>query len=168
MKPRAIQRSFDNLKSSNLWWEGLTFLKELHCWTQKIDIICDKHLITDIKTLFNQGVITPWFNQSNVIVNIVDEEMYSSLNKLHKVTSLVKRYVNNLKRKIQDKNLRLTPFVTASELKLSIKSTVIWFCTNWITTETFKHQNRRKWFTEIWKAINQRTTTIQDQSTLFT
>lgn len=104
---------------------GTNFFERITLLNTKIDIICDKHLISDIKTLFNQGVITPWFNLSNVIVNIIDEEMYSSLNKLHKVTSLVKRYVNNLKRKIQDKSLRLTPFVTASELKLSIKSTVI-------------------------------------------
>ena len=53
------------------------------------------------------------------IKNVIDIERFNSLQKLLRVTSWVKRFVNNLKKKVLKKETLKKPFVDSNELHMS-------------------------------------------------
>ena len=53
------------------------------------------------------------------IENVIDTKRFNSLKKLLRVTSWVKRFVNNLKKKVLKKETLKKPFVDSNELHMS-------------------------------------------------
>ena len=53
------------------------------------------------------------------IENVIDIERFNSLQKLFRVTSCIKRFVNNLKKKVLKKETLKKPFVDSNELHMS-------------------------------------------------
>ena len=53
------------------------------------------------------------------IENVIDIKRFNSLQKLLRVTSWVKRFVNNLKKKVLKKKTLKKPFVDSNELHMS-------------------------------------------------
>ena len=53
------------------------------------------------------------------IENVIDIKRFNSLKKLLRVTSWIKRFVNNLKMKVLKKEILKKPFVDSNELHIS-------------------------------------------------
>ena len=53
------------------------------------------------------------------VENVIDIKRFNSLQKLLRVTSWVKRFVNNLKKKVMRKETLKKPFVESNELQIS-------------------------------------------------
>ena len=93
--------TIENFKDNFLWWEGSNFLKDSKKEEQEEPIensISKEHLLSEIKSLVVHKTRE----------NIVDIINFNLVNKLYRVTAWIKRFVNNVRNKKENRELLLT------------------------------------------------------------
>ena len=106
----------DLFRPKSFWWEGAQFLKEKNVQNIFNTDILFKDESNELKTTA-VNIAT-----SNVyaISHIINTENFSSFTKLMRITSWVKRYVNNIKAKaFNETDFKKCQFLSADEIKES-------------------------------------------------
>ena len=94
-----------HLKDSKLWWEGPEWLrKEKDQWPISIDLESSQEIGAERK---RANVLIALEKEPNGVRNVIDINRFSNLGKLLRVTAYVKRFVRNLKQRMERKELEL-------------------------------------------------------------
>ena len=91
-----------HLKDSKLWWEGPEWLKKEDQWPNKIDLNKSEEIEVESKRV---NVLVTVEEEPKGVSNVIDIDKFSSLDRLLRVTAYMKRFVRNLKRKKEGKEL---------------------------------------------------------------
>ena len=94
-----------HLKNSDLWWKGPQWLSEgKHCWPKGL-ILEDSEEVKSEKKKVN--VLIAVTETPTGVSQMIDINKYSTLRKLLRVTTWVKRFVDNLKARKEGKDLNV-------------------------------------------------------------
>ena len=93
------------LKSNMLWWKGPGWLTGPKCgWPVKGNIVLTSESQEEAK---GTVVLATGFEHGSSVESVIDIHRFSSLCKLLRITSLVIRFVNNLKAKVEKREMEV-------------------------------------------------------------
>ena len=114
-----LTRADNNGLNEQLWWEGPEFLKTANVYSSNSSEPGEDELREFEKEIKvqKQPVLLVSAEKAPSIDNVLDIEKYGDLLRLLRVTSYVKRFIENLKKKIKKTELCLSKYPTAEEMK---------------------------------------------------
>ena len=131
--------NFNGIRN-DLWWHGPDFIKNIHDEStvrEYSEVYTRDNLQWDIgnnddfKTELKEPCMVLISNTSteNTVSSVIDIEKYNDVMQLFKVTALVVRFIQNLKKKVKKETMFTRSYITADELK---RSRLLWIKANQI------------------------------------
>ena len=110
-------KTIESLESLHLWWHGPSFLMSSNDTTDKeFDDSYDVNIDLFQEEILCRKVLVATVEKNETFIDsIIDINKYSDFLKLLRVTSLVYRFVDNLKKKVSKKSVILCKYVTTNE-----------------------------------------------------